>query len=248
MAGMEMSIDFDFDSVSERLSELHRKQIPFAASLASTKTAPIVKQFIKQKIPQTFRNPVAWTKNAIFSQRSKTKPNKTFSNEWGATVWVKDFAPKGTAAVRYLAPSIYGGKRSKKRFERALIAKGVMRRNEWAMPGKGARKDRAGNMAKGQIVQILSQLKAHRTTGFISTRRQPRRVAYYVAEIGGIRGVWQRVGRGRNEKRRLVLYFTKKAPRYKKVFPFFQHAEHIIDRAYPRQFELALERAIATAR
>ena len=57
-------------------------------------------------------------------------------------------------------------------FERKLIAAGAMRDGDRMVPGRYAKRDAFGNVSRGQLVQILSQMRIDSTIG--STRSLPR--------------------------------------------------------------------------
>ncbi|MCQ8811501.1 hypothetical protein NQU36_26175, partial [Escherichia coli] len=52
-----------------------------------------------------------------------------------ATLWIKDDFYTGTAVDQYLRAEIEGGPRRHKRFEKALIAAGIMPSDLYAVPG-----------------------------------------------------------------------------------------------------------------
>ncbi len=86
-----------------------------------------------------------------------------------ASVFLKDdsgTSRNGTPATKYLGPNIYSGGRNVKRFERALQARGSMPSGWQAVPAAGAKLDGNGNVSKGQIIQILSQVGAELTSGY----------------------------------------------------------------------------------
>lgn len=69
--------------------------------------------------------------------------------------------PTGAVAQeKYLSPQIEGGSRRQKRFERLLSKKGILPPGWFALPGKGAKLDAAGNLPGSLIVKLLAYLQA----------------------------------------------------------------------------------------
>lgn len=64
------------------------------------------------------------------------------------------------AQEKYLSPQIEGGSRRQKRFERLLSRKGILPPGWFALPGKGAKLDAAGNLPGSLIVKLLAYLQA----------------------------------------------------------------------------------------
>lgn len=80
---------------------------------------------------------------------------------------VQRYASVGdTPASKYMLPQVEGGGRHIKRFERALQAAGAMPAGWQSVPADGAKLDAYGNISRGQIVQILSQVGTELTAGY----------------------------------------------------------------------------------
>lgn len=245
---MQLTHSTNLSAVQAALTKTEREQIPFATALALTKTAQLVKKGEISVMKRNLDRPTQFTLNSLFV-KAATKATQQ------ARVWFKDFAPKGTPAGDYLQPQVQGGKRRLKRHEKALIARGLMKSSQYALPAVGARLDQYGNMKRTQYVQILSQLKAFgeqgyqaNATGSKRSKRKRTSGAYFVANINGDEGVWQRVQSAFGEGARPVLIFVDRDPSYRARFPFFKVAENITKANYEREFKSALDKAIKTAR
>lgn len=251
----------NFPSVKRLLGEQQR-QMPFAVALALTRTAQDVRKAEQAEMRSVFDRPTPFTLNALFVKPA-TKVTLT------AEVWVKDSErPK-----HYLLPQISGGDRALKRFEQLLVQRGVMRAGERAVPGGGATRDSYGNVSRGQIVKILSQLQAFNLAGATanaSTAKRSKtkraREAYFVSTgvgthpFGGRswskgrmkqtlpRGVWVRKPHGvLGSTVSPVLLFVNKAT-YRKRFKFEEVALSTISRVLPGHLDAAMARALATAK
>lgn len=155
-----------------------------AMAVALNRTAAQVKAAQVQAMKTSFDRPTKYTLNSLWiegaaasQQAAGTRalpingdPYNTRlvrSRYLEAQVGLKDdSAGSGTPATKYLAPQIFGGPRNVKRFEKALQAAGAMPRGWVAIPAAGARLDAYGNLSKGQITQILSQVGVELTAGY----------------------------------------------------------------------------------
>lgn len=240
----------DMARLQAELDDVGREELPFALALAATRTAHKVKHGLVNVMRQRFDRPTRFTLNSLYVRNARKADNPP-----QARVFFRDFAPKGTPAGTYLQPQVHSGQRNKKRFERALIHVGAMRSDEWAMPGAGAKQDQYGNMSRGQIVQVLSGLRAMRETGYQAnatssarSRRKGNARKYFAGEVDGERGVWQRVNSAFGEGVRPIMIFTTDEPRYRTRLPMFQIAENIVAANYDRIFQQALADAIASSK
>jgi len=254
---IEVNVEDDFDKLSKGLTRLEREQLPYAAARALTDTAKLAQGGYRQRLPSIFDRPTPYTMNS-----SRVQPARKDNLE--ASVELRDFAAKGTPAAKYLGPEIEGGARNVKRFERALALAGIRSPSGFAVPGRGASLDQYGNMSRGQIVQILSQLNAMadrtqnvsaRTTAKLARKgllaRHGKRLApgqYFLATSkrdGEPLGIYKLVGRGRVEP---VMIFPRRAPRYTMRLDFYGLMEKSYRANFGRLLAEWLEKAVATAR
>jgi hypothetical protein len=139
-----------------------------------------------------------------------------------------------------------------KRFEKWLREAGYLPPGRFAVPGEGARRDRYGKMNRGQIVQILSALKAFPETGYAANvtarsrarNRKPR--DYFVVRFKEgklIPGVWEKAG---ERKIRPVLIFVSGAT-YRKRLRFFEIGRKSFEENSRPIFQQALADAIRTS-
>lgn len=104
-----------------------------------------------------------------YTQRSLYMRGAT-ANRLQAEVGFKDdLAGSGTPATKYLLPNVEGTPRHIKRFELALQHAGAMPKGWHSVPAAGARLDEYGNISRGQIAQILSQVGTELTAGYNRT-------------------------------------------------------------------------------
>mgnify|MGYP001556189631 FL=1 len=235
---MQISIKSDIKQLTKRLTKIQKKQVPFATALALTKTAQKVKAEEIKTMERVFKKPTRFTLNSLF-----LKPAK--KTQLTARVWVKDKAFKGSAAIDYLGPQIYGGRRENKRLEWLLKYKKLMPKNKFVVPGGAIRRNQYGNVSKAQINKILSNLGAqfdrYQNTPIDKRSQKP----YFIAspKSGLHPGIWKKTKQGVQP-----MFLFVRQPTYKKRFPFFQVANKTSKRYFAEEFNKALQTALRTAR
>lgn len=249
---MRMSIKSNFPAMADRISELGR-QGPFVAAVALTRTAQDVQAAIKDEMRTSFDRPTAYALNGMFLKRA----TKT---DLEARVWVKDNPfGKGVPADRFLAPQIFGGERRHKGSERLLQAAGLMPQGWYLVPAAGAQLDGNGNIRRGQLRQILSQLKVQggsghesRATGSQRSNRTIARqgVTYFALPNGNrglLPGVYLKRRFGHGSAIRPVFIFVSKVE-YQSRLKFHELGQATVAARFPVHFENELEKAMRTAR
>lgn len=242
---VQLDIRSNITDVIARLKTNRADQVPFAAALALTRTAQRTQAYLTGRLPQVFDRPTPYTRNSLFI-RSATKTGLV------ASVYIKDQAPKGTPAERYLRPEIEGGARNDKRSERALQASGLLPSGMQAVPAIGAEIDAYGNMKVGQIVAILAALKALAGTPYTNAphvmrkRGRYRNFKYFVALKGSHLkpGIYERLGP------RHVVPVMIFVPRfvYRRRFDFYGEGTRFAQSIFNDEFAKAWLHALATAR
>lgn len=238
---LQISIQDDLNKLSKSLKDVQQKQIPFAAAIALTRTARLVKEAEREEMADVFDRPTKFTLNSLYV-KAATK------HKLEALVWLKDWAPKGTAAARYLLPQIQGGQRKLKGFEVLLNRRGILPDGYYTVPGKSAKLDRHGNISKGQLNQILSYSRSQRDNAQntkLETGRRSTKARFIVFEEreGKPGGIWQMKYGGLLP----VLIFVKR-PSFKKRFDFEKVADKTQKLVFTREFYKAYEYAQRTAR
>lgn len=249
---MRMSMKTNFPAMADRLAALGR-QGPFVAAVSLTRTGQDVQGAIRDEKQRAFDRPTAYALNGTFLKRA-TKTSLE------ARVWVKDNPfGKGVPADRFLSPQIFGGERRHKGAERLLQASGLMPAGWYLVPGEGAQLDGNGNIRRGQLRQILSQLKVQggaghesRATGSQRSNRTIARqgVTYFALPNGNrglLPGVYLKRRFGHGTAIRPVFIFVSKVE-YQARLKFHEVGEATIDARFPVHFEAELAKALRTAR
>lgn len=245
---LDLRLDIDSAPLAREISDIQRKQIPFALVLAQTRLATKrIKPGILDVMGKRLDRPTPTTMRSLFAQAAtKQRPAK---------VWFKDAWTTGIPADAYLQQSVQGGPRPHKRFEKSLIAQGLMKAGQYAVPNS-AYLNQYGNVSRGVITRILSGLgAAEASSGYqanaSSSKRSKRKGnadRYFVGTIGDEDGVWERKASAFGAGVKPVFLFTGSAPQYRVIFPFFKIGENIARAHGPAELAAAMREAILTAK
>lgn len=248
MPGFTLSVQASVADFQRRVEERQRRQIPFVTAYALTKTAQDVKRDEVQVMAQVFDRPTRFTLNALYV-RPATKQ----------TLLSEVFFKEGFGSIpawRYLGPQVEGGPRAKKSHERALEAAGILRSDEFVVPGLGVPRDAYGNVPGSVFTRILSQLQASRDPAQNMTQRSSRRAIsraggkYFVLRgVNGIPpGIYQRSTGNRYSTfvagTIVPMLIFVKAPQYAKRFPFFETARNTFQRNFSQHFSEGWQRYV----
>lgn len=233
MPGIEITVNVA--DVKQRFNDLADRDIPFLTAFALTKTIQEAQASEVQQMKTVFDRPVDWTLNSM-----QVVPASKTDNPITAELKFKEFGG-GTPAWKYLTPEIEGGIRRRKSHEVRLISVGVMKADEYAVPGEGVALDAYGNMPAADIEQLLSQLQAAGGSGFMAntTARSRKRA---VRNAGGSffvlrgtkapNGVYMRTG-GRDIVPFLIFVH---APTYTPRFAAYETARKAVNENFAKYF------------
>lgn len=212
------------------LRAIPRYVMPYAAATALTRTAQFaVRTELPNEMRSVFQSPVAYTLNALRMEPA----TKDFLV---ARVMVKNQAA-GVAPENFLLPQVEGGGRKHKRAEAAMRYAGVLRSNQFALPGAGLSLDAAGNVKGSEVRTILAALKNIR--GGDGKGKKLANSLFVGKPIGGDRpdGIWRREGK----RLRALFVFTQDAPSYSQRLNF----DGVVQRVALQRFRPEFERAAA---
>jgi len=224
------------------------RDLPFAIARGITWTLKDVQANHPKWARKAFDDPVQWTLRAMaIRPATKTRPGMVFYKSQARS------GGKGVPAGKYLLPNIRGGGRVHTRWERSLIAKGIMNRGEYAMPTPWSI-GRNGNVMTRLYAEIIAQLRignagiGNATASMMARRRKRNVERIFVSHKadGGIpRGIWQRDWES-GEITPLFI-FTTKRPRYRVIFPWKVWARKTVEARLPVQIRRSA-RAITAKR
>lgn len=220
---------------NKNIQQLSSRHIPYAVSLMLNYTALDIKNAQRKEMQRVFDNPTAFTLNSLYVQFAKR-------NQLSATVKVKDWIPKGTAAAAYLEPQVVGGVRMPKRFERQLHRRGLLPSGKVVVPGRDIRTNRSGNITRGQISKMMSNVSGHHDP---TQNTKTARKKYFVKkdETGLPIAIYVRRGR-----RKIVPFLVfVDAANYHKRYDFYRVANNTRDRRIGSNWIKAWRKAMSTA-
>lgn len=238
-----MKITLDIDAVKRDLGQEVNKQVRFAAAVALTEVAKETQKDLQVTMRQVFDRPTPWVMRGTFI-RAATRARLESS------VGIKDqTASKALRTVAdVLEPHFAGGSRLRKRSEQIFTRRGLISDTEYLVPGEGARLDAYGNIGRGQLQQILSQLSLtvdQNKTKSARSKRSVARAGRFFWSYGDRfpRGVWQ----GTREGIKPILIVVRK-PNYRRRISLDALALKNIAEHFERKFASSFAMARATAR
>lgn len=248
------STSIDATAFIAGLSDLEKRQLPFAIAGAINDSLFIARDAWRTNIATVFDNPAAITLDAVLYKKA-TKESLT------GELFLRNEATKGTPPSRYLLPQVRGGGRQEKPFEYLLREAGVLGPNEYAIPAKGYPLNAQGNIPGGIFTAILSDMQAQRDVRANSTaesrKKRGRRKAigkrqvyfYNRAKRGNLlRGIYERTNLALGNSIRMVLAIVDKPPTYSSRFHAFEIANQAFASSFPVRFRVRLAEAVATAK
>lgn len=215
-----------------KLALLTESQLRYATAQAMTNAAKAAQIKLRQETPQRIDRPTPFTLNSTFVR---------FANptRLSAEVGFKYFAAKGTPAGVYLSPMARGGDRQPKRSELRLRSSGIIGSGQYIVPRKPWQGDPYGNVPRGTMSMVLSQLKSY--TGDLrgsnatnSKRSQRRRAAagqFFLSRSR--RSILYRPSEGSRSQAETAFMILNDAPNHERRFPITQILSDEASRVYP---------------
>lgn len=240
-----IKVSIDAKAVRAQLTRLQQQQMPFALALTVTRLARRVDGALVQTMAREFDRPTTYTLgNTYATMATKAAPTA----EVGMKTEPERKSRIGPAAV--LGHQFSGGARRHKALEGWLTKAGYLSAGEYVAPGSRATLDSYGNMSRGQVQQIMSQLGAgpdaaqFKTTSARSKKNVKRAGMLFWSRGGRLpRGVWMRDGRNVRP-----ILMVVRAPSYTQRIDLPALAQGIVDQHKDREYVDALVYALKTAR
>ena len=243
---MKVTVDLKgFDAATRALVDrFSERRLNAAAATALTRTALDARENVHKEMRRALDRPTPYTMNSLYVRPA------TASRPQAEVYFKDDRAGSGTPATRYLLPQVEGGSRRLKRFEVALKMAGHLPDGWFVVPGQGAKIDAYGNISKGQIIQVLSQLRITLTAGFtrnmsFDARKQvtAQRKAggrFFVIRPGAkgaLPGVYQREFAGRNIS---PVFIFVRSNTYRKRLAFYTVVQATVASRLPVHLQQAI--------
>ncbi len=245
---MKLNVTVDIRRALERVQAVE-KQMKFATAVALTRTAKDVERALRDELRSEIDRPTPYTLKSTYTDGAK--PSKL-----EATVWFKNrsFGKNRRSSSDILGHLFTGGTRKHKALEEWLMRAGYISPGEFVAPGEAAKLDQYGNLSRGQIAQILSQLKAgadptqYATKSKRSRRNQQRAGVMFWSRGGKLaRGAWMRHSFGFGSAVKPILIVVGR-PDYGVMFDLDELGRRVSRARFDGHFRDALRVALATAR
>lgn len=264
---IEMDVRADIRAATEFLSDLDRKQIPFATARALNTVAFNAMRIGREYLKSNLDRPTPFTVNSWYVRRKATKAKPVAVVGWSDFVSQKRIGEGGrfAGAEYYLSQQWTGGQRKVKAFERQLQRSGILPAGMQAVPGKAADDlgmiDRYGNMKGPVLVAILSAIGSMDEMGYSAnaTVRQSKRMSrskaaskrvYWAGKPGKNTpsGIWM-IDEKHSKRGRLrpVIVFVKPG-QYKRRLNIDEVSNNVQRKGFREAFERELAYAISTAK
>jgi hypothetical protein len=238
----------NIEELSKALRMLGEKQLPYVFARTATKLAELVREGELSVMSARLDRPTATTMKSLYMKRAeKSNPE--------ARTFFKDAWTSGVPADTYLQQVVKGGRRPHKRFEKALIARGIMQPGQYAIPAESAL-NQFGNVPRGTIMKILSGLSAAETVSGVQanatnskrSKRKGNADRYFAGDVDGTQGIWERKKSAFGDAVRPVFIFSEGEPGYRVIVPFYKIADNIVKANRAKEFASAMDQALSTAR
>lgn len=246
-------VTMDIQALMATLSDLEKRQLPFAVQTALNLTADELRTAYQREMRDSFDRPTPYTLRGV---RVRYATKKSLDAE----VRLQDAGGRNRPS-QYLRPEVEGGPRRMKAYE-------IQLGRRYTVPGKEMARDSYGNLQGGIITRALSQMgllrggvtqRTSQDQAEAAAKLQKRRKSlgksgkpvYFVGRPGGGRlpeGLWERRKIGQYWVTRPVLIFLDQAPTYAPRLEWEFTAQHVHRTHFETNFRQALAYARATAK
>ncbi len=251
---MSISMNVKISGLKELQAELagfSDRRLRAAAATGLTRTANRMAVEWQKEIDTKIDQPTAFTKKAVRVEKAR-------ADSLTAKVALKDVSRGGMSQAGYLQQHEFGGGRLVKKFERALIASGAMPQGYITVPGKGVDRNGYGNVSRGTITAVISQLGQDFSPGYQRTiskdaaRRAKSQARhgkrYIVMPVGNPSGVNPGVYvRGADRALRMVFAF-KQVVKYSRKLTLQSSAVDKVQAIAAEEFDRAIDEQLARLR
>lgn len=264
---MRIAVNFEVAKATAWLTNIQKKQVPFATSVSLNETAKEFSKEVVNKMRQVFINPTPYTLRGVkvlkFAKKDRLR----------AEVGLRTDSPgKGGAWDKVLGHQFNGGQRAWKRSEAAFMHVGILPSGMNMVPPKDSswavQLDAYGNVSPGFITMLISYFQAFPDVGYKANSTKKTRdkrakygvtdegsktingVVYFVAHYGRgshlYPGIWAKRGIHGSDVAP-VLLFVRRA-NYSPRISLRLMGQQLIYKEFNKQFAIAMRTAIETAK
>jgi hypothetical protein len=236
---MPESIEVDIRKAMATLTDIQKRQIPYALSKAINAEVDDVQTALQKEMRDVIDRPRPSTIKAVrkdySSKRQDVIQGRVYLADWASTA---------------LRPLIEGGARGQKKWESRYVSK-VFGGTAFAIPSNQFKTDQYGNISGATISAIIAKLGLNQyavKTRLTKTGKVAGATYFAVGNktnSSAAMGIYKRVGK----KVTPVAFIQFRAPQYQQgYFDFFYVARKTVERTFDKHFERELANALATAR
>jgi hypothetical protein len=221
-------------------------QFRYAVADAMTTAAKAGQAKIKADMSRYIDRPTPFTVNSTYV--SFANPNKL-----RAEVGFKQFATKGTPAGKYLSAMSRGGDRSPKRSEGVLRRAGAIGSSQYIVPMRDWQGDQYGNVPRGTMTMMLSQIKAfsgplsYMNASNSARSRRKRESAGQFFLSRSRRAILYRPPGGSRSTTETAFMVLDDAPNHERRFPIVRLLNEEVARVYPQAIRTSLSNELRRA-
>jgi hypothetical protein len=146
------------EQMRKEFADFSDRRFAAAVATALTRTGRNLVEQWRSELQSSVDRPTSLTTRAPIATMATAR-------SLASRVSLRDQVMAGTPPSDYLKPLEFGGGRTHKKFERALIAQGSMPASSYAIPTDNADRDGYGNVRRQLLVQILVQLAGGSVSG-----------------------------------------------------------------------------------
>ena len=229
---IELKMSTDIPAKVGKLALLTDLQFRYAVAQAMTDAAKAADSKIRNDMSRYIDRPTPFTAKSTYV---------TFANpnRMRAEVGFKQFATKGTPAGKYLSAMARGGDRSHKRSESILRGAGAIRSGQYITPLRAWQGDPYGNVPRGTMSMVLSQLKAYggslsymNASGSARSQRK-RQTAGQFFMSRSRRAILYRAPGGGRDSTETAFMVLDDAPNHERRFPIVALLNAEVASVYP---------------
>lgn len=148
------TVGFDTSKFFDRLDRIERQHLPKIIASALTQSAFGARKDVQEEMARVFDRPTPYAIRGVTYEAARPNGQPASVQFYGSSS-----GGGGLPPAYFMRPSVHGGMRSLKAFEKQLIERGFMQSGEVAVPARRQALDRYGNVSQGQLNRILSALQ-----------------------------------------------------------------------------------------
>lgn len=227
---MKIKLALDTDAVRQALA-IERGAVTSATRSTLNRTAERARDDIRTEMGRVFDRPTPYTLNSMmidYARRDRLEAQVRFKDGLGN---------KNRSPERWVGVQVRGGAREQKAAERRISWR---RGNQpvFLVPTRFAEIDSYGNINRGQLTKILSEINAlddgnNKRDRVGKARGRRRREEYFAVfrSVPGLKpGIYQRRRTGFGNGVVPIYFFARKAPQYRQRLDFDGVARQSVER------------------